>query len=323
MGGRWFHIAVVISWLLSMSWLFVEKLAPTFRGGVQPVFDAYGTESDPSPEPVGWRLKWDDEEIGWAMIRSARRPDDTVVVRSVVQFEDLPVDRLILQLLGTIGPMVRQSIIGQEDLRLDFSVVTNTEFAADGEVRRFQSSIHSGAVRDLMRVEGTVDGSRMEVVVYGRTSPGHKAEGPREIYRQKVELPSRAMIGDSFSLQSRLANLRVGQRWTFPVYRPFPPGSQPEIIEAHVARNSSMHYEGGNVPVLQVVFRRGAGSGISAAQEPTGCMWVDHDGTVLQQEVRLVNVSLRFRRTPGSSYDEEVQQIDPGWNDVTAEAPED
>ena len=42
------------------------------------------------------------------------------------EFDDLPVDRLIMQMLGTIGPLVRQSMIGQEDLRLDFSVVTST-----------------------------------------------------------------------------------------------------------------------------------------------------------------------------------------------------
>lgn len=319
MGGRWFHIAVLISWLLSMSWLVVEKVAPTFRGGMQPAFDAYGTESDASPEAVGWRLKWDDREIGWAVIRSARRPDDTVVVRSVVHFEDLPVDRLITQLLGTIGPMVRQSISVQEDLRLDFSVVTNTEFV-DGEVQRFRSSIHSGQLRDLLRIEGALRGGQMEVVVYGRTSPSQDAAGPREIYRHHVELPPRAMVGDSFSLQSRLTNLRVGQRWTFPVYRPFPPGSQAEIMEAHVSRRVSMHYEDGNVPVLQVVFRRGAGSGISAAQEPTGCMWVDDEGTVLQQEVRLANVSLRFRRAPGSDYEEELELIDPAWDQLDAVA---
>ncbi len=322
MGGRWFHIAVLISWLLSMTWLFVEKVVPTFRGGVRPAFDGYGAESDPSPEPVGWRLKWDDEEIGWAVIRSIRQPDDGVVMRTIVQLENLPLDSRIMHLLGAIGPVFPQSDTVEGDLRLDFSVVTSTELSADGEVQRFESSIHIGRLRDLMRVEGMVDGRRMEVVIYRRWTSAQGDDEPQEFSRHEVNLPANALIGDVFSPQPRLANLHVGQRWTFPIYRPFPLAFQTEIIEAHVEREMNMFYEDQVVPVRQVVFRREAGSGISAAQEPTGCMWVDYDGTVLHQEVRLANVRLRFRRAPGGQFHERARRLDPGWDNLGVEPQE-
>ena len=74
-----------------------------------------------------------------------------------------------------------------------------------------------------------------------------------------------------------------------------------------------MSYAGQETRVFQVVYRREAGSGISAAQEPVGRMWVRRDGTVLKQEVRVANLRLTFHRSPAGQFRERAAQLDPGW----------
>jgi hypothetical protein len=316
MGGRWFHIAVMISWLLAMGWLVTEKVLPTFRNGEGPACDAYIAEQERTAEPACWRLEWDDEEVGWAVIRSVRSENDMVRVRSLVQFESLPVDRLFVKLMGSLGPVVRQAVVGRGDLRLDLTVITTMEFAAGGGLRVFESCIQSGPSQQFMRVEGTVVEGRMFLKVYG---PAEDIPGvehlPREPYQYEIDLPPKALVSDSFSPQPRLANLRVGQRWTAPVYRPFPPGRPAEIIEAYVERQTRIVYAGEETAVLRVVFRREAGSGISADQEPIGRMWVRADGTVLRQELRVANLRLTFQRVPGNPFQGQVLLLDPAWDD--------
>ncbi len=315
MGGRWFHIAVLIAWLVSMSWLFVEKLLPTFRGGRRPAYDAYLAETEEAPQPVGWRLEWDDADIGWALMQSERGADGTVEVRSLVQFESLPVDRIVTELLGTMGPLIRRSVLGPGDLRLDLTVNTSMGFAADGALHSFETGIHSGSVRNLLRVAGTVADGTLQVVVYGYLeTDDHDTPQLTELYRQDVALPADALVSDTFSPQPRLVDLHVGQRWTFPMYRPFPPGRPTEIIEARVERETGLLYAGSSTPVYLVVYRREAGSGISAAQEPTGRMWVRRDGTVLKQEVRVANLHLTFHRSPVGHFRERAAALDPTWD---------
>ena len=177
MGGRWFHIAVLVAWLLSMSWLFVDKVLPPFRAGQRPAYDAYLAESEDAAEPAGWRVEWDNQEIGWAVMRSERVADGTVAVRSMVRFEALPVDRIVTELLGSLGPSVRWAVLGQGDLRLDLAVVTRMSFEADGGLRSFESRVHSGSLRNLMRVAGKVTDGQLQLIVYGHSESAGPGEG--------------------------------------------------------------------------------------------------------------------------------------------------
>jgi hypothetical protein len=224
------------------------------------------------------------------------------------------VDRLVTELLGSLGPVVRHALLGRGELWLDVAVVTTTDFAPDGNLQSFVSRVHTGEIRDLMRVAGTVDDRRLDITVFGMsdTSSGQPAT-LRELYRKEVVLPPNVMVSNTFSPQPRLADLRVGQRWTFPVYRPFPPGSAAEIMEAQVEADATLDYLGEPTRALLVVYRREAGSGISAAQEPTGRMWVRGDGTVLRQELRVANLQLTFDRTPEIQYRPKALRLDPDW----------
>jgi hypothetical protein len=218
--------------------------------------------------------------------------------------------------MGSLGPVVRQAVIGRGDLRLDLTVITTMEFDAGGQLRSFQSRIQSDPSTEFMRVEGTVVERRMRLLVFGPAEDLPDADNvPREPYRYEIDLPPKALVSDSLSPQPRLSNLRMGQRWTTPVYRPFPPGRPAEIIEAYVEHETSIIYADEETPVLRVVFRREAGSGISAAQEPIGRMWVRADGEVLRQEIRVANLHLTFHRVPGNPYQGRISRLDPVWND--------
>jgi hypothetical protein len=150
--------------------------------------------------------------------------------------------------------------------------------------------------------------------VYGATAPDNAGTLLlTELYRKQVDLPPDALVSDAFSPQPRMSDLRLGQRWTFPRYRPFPPGSPTEIIEAEVERETSIYYDEQEIPVWLVIYRREAGSGISADQEPVGRMWVGRDGNVLKQEVRVANLGLIFLRSPAGQFRERAAELDPGW----------
>ena len=83
-----------------------------------------------------------------------------------------------------------------------------------------------------------------------------------------------------------------------PVYRPFPPNSPLQIVQAKVERNEVYVWNNQSLRAFQVVYRDDAGSGITLAREPIGKMWVREDGEVLQQDARLANMHFRCIRLP-------------------------
>jgi hypothetical protein len=117
-------------------------------------------------------------------------------------------------------------------------------------------------------------------------------------FRDEIDIASEAMLSGALSPQDRLTQLHVGQTWTMPVYRPFPPNSPVQMVQATVERNEIFVWNNHSLRAFQVVYRDDAGSGITIAREPIGKMWVREDGVVLQQEARIANMHFRFVRLP-------------------------
>jgi hypothetical protein len=129
--------------------------------------------------------------------------------------------------------------------------------------------------------------------------------------RQELELPPDALVSDAFTPRSELKKLHVGQSWTIPVYRPFPPNSPLEIVAVHVEGHEGIIWEGKDVETLRVVYRTDAGSGIRASRDPVGREWVRRDGTVLRQEIGMSGLQLRFERLPPDNLDTRKNLLDP------------
>ena len=120
-----------------------------------------------------------------------------------------------------------------------------------------------------------------------------------------------------------LKDLHVGQSWTIPVYRAFPPNSPVQIVEAKVERHDIIFWEGSDIETMLVVYRMDAGSGLRATSQATAREWVRPDGTVLRQELVFSGLTLRFERQMRRPTDTNEALLDDAlhpryWKDVLA-----
>jgi hypothetical protein len=297
MTNRYLLIAVFACWMASMSWLFVEKILPTLSGGDRPDFDAVLPSEDQPPRPVCWEIQFNGQPIGHASSLAVREADNAGRIESTVQFERLPLSDIISELLGSVGALVKPLWGGSDNLHVKMTVDSRMEIAPGGNLQSFITNVRLADLDTVViQVRGEVDGHKLDVAVY---TPAEDATGPDSMrlrYRDAIDLPREALVGGALSPQSQLANLEVGQTWTFPVYRPFPPNSPLQMVEARVERHDVFVWNGQSLKAYQVVFRDDAGSGISIGREPIGKLWVRDDGEVLEQETRLANLTFRFVR---------------------------
>jgi hypothetical protein len=139
---------------------------------------------------------------------------------------------------------------------------------------------------------------------------GVGADGGETFFRQQLELPPNLLVRDAFTPRGELTDLRLGQTWTIPVYRPFPPNSPVQIVEARVERHEIIIWNGDDVETKLLVYRSDAGSGIHATREPIGREWIRADGTVLRQEIALSGLKLLFERLPDEALEPRRQLMD-------------
>ena len=291
---RWYIAAVIVCWLASMSWLLVEKILPTLRAGDRPQYSEVLPAPAAAPRHVCWEIQYGGEVIGHARSLSVRESDGAGRMESSVQFDNLPLGEIMSELLGAIGPLIKPLWGADEDIRIQMTIDSETNISADGALDTFTTDVRMADLPTVIRVEGEVLGGKLHIAVFTADETGEM----RVRYRDDIELANQSMVSGSFSPQDRLADLRVGQSWTMPVYRPFPPNSPVQMLQATVERNEIFVWNEHSLRAFQVVYRDDAGSGITIAREPVAKMWVREDGVVLQQEARIANMHFRFVRLP-------------------------
>ena len=300
MTNRWFNAGVLVFWLAAMSWLLTQKVLPPMLAGEPPDYDAALPVGEivTVPPPVCWRLNWDGRVIGTAASQPVAT-EDGAELRSVIHFTRLPVHNLLGQLLGPMAPLVSSSL-GDEDFTPNMDVATRMRFDSERRLQNFQTVLDLPGAPHFIDLDGKVDdlGTLMLVATarFGTPMPGQPP--PLVRHRHTVDLPRDALVGDSLSPRSELRNLHVGQQWTIPTYRPFPPNSPVQILLAKVEKSDFIEWNGDVVETYVVVYQDEAGSGIGSARAPIGRTWVQPDGTVLRQEVMLSNLRFTFDRLP-------------------------
>ena len=120
---------------------------------------------------------------------------------------------------------------------------------------------------------------------------------------REIDLPADTLVSDSLTPRAELRNLSLGQTWTFPVYRAFPPNSPVQIVQGQVEQHEIIFWDSRDVETMLVVYRAAGGPGLNFSDGPLGKEWVRRDGVVLQQEVSFSGLSLRFERLPASATD--------------------
>lgn len=283
MQSRWFNTTVVILWLATMSWLVKAKVLPPLLVGDPPSYSKIVAAQKQSP-PVGWRVRFNNQQIGWALSDTKAQPSGLTDIHGRVHFDTLPLEEMMPGWLRAISPLIARPIGPmQMDAR---SILTIDPL---GRLVRFNSKVRVDPMNEVICVRGTVDGRKLDLLVRTRT-----ASFPTEAL-----LPSDALLSDALSPQAQLPGLRIGQTWTVPVYSPLWPAKNPlEIVHATVEEMEPIFWNGSMENAWVVVYRNDPSNTSTESQTPRGKLWVHSNGTVLKQQITLFDSTITFYRLP-------------------------
>ncbi len=299
MTNRAFNMIVVLFWLATMTWLVSVKVLPPMRVGEPPDYASIIDESIERP-PVCWSIHLQDRPIGWAASKVVLRRDGVSEVTSRVYLGDLPWEDLApTWLAGVLKPVF-------DDLGpLDIDKRSRLVIDPLGRPVDFDSRVRVANLPDAIRVKGQIEGSTLSLEV----------KSGELVYKRDCYLPPGALLTDELSPQGLMPRLRVGQRWTVPLYSPLRAANNPiEILEAVVDREDTIRWAGKVHPCRVIIYRSDAGSGLM--DRTRGRVWVRNDGLVLQQEVSVLKSDLRFVRLSDERAEPIYRALGEEWNRI-------
>jgi hypothetical protein len=153
MAGRLYTLSVLGLWLASMSWLVVEKVLPPLMGGDPPDYDAVLATAERPPDC--WKIIWKDETIGFAGSKVVSHDDGGRELRSLVQFEQVPLDSMMSELLGMWATVVRP-LLGGPAYRLDAQISTQVWFDQENRLEGIDTVLNLADMPELMTIRGHV-----------------------------------------------------------------------------------------------------------------------------------------------------------------------
>ena len=293
MGSRWYSVAVVLLWLVSMGWLLTEKVLPPLLIGEPPNYATIVNGGRAVVPPAGWRILLNGERLGWAVSTIAKQPNETTEIRSLTHFNRLPIEQFIPKWLR---PMVQggDPALGKLVMEAESSMLID----ALGRLVDFDSAIRVNGQASLVRLRGAIDGPKLKLTAHF---------GDRS-YDGEIPLKPDAALADSFAPQMQLPGLRLGQTWTVSSYSPMNVLSNPvgfvqsqsplEILHARVEELTSIVWNGHSEQVWLLVYRTEAGWGPGHDKNVRNRLWVRRDGVILKQEVVVGDFTVTFARMP-------------------------
>jgi len=291
MGQRWFIVAVTVMWMTSMGWLVSTKLWPLLWAGAPPsnltVYTQQSAANGQELPPVGWTMSWGSKPLGWAVSSSTVNSEGFTTIQSHAHFDRIPFEELL-----PIPFQPLMSKFGSNREKITMEAESRLIMDANGHLNRMSFIITMAELQKPIRVEGHVKNNKFVVTLFPGTGDRFS----------RWELPADAVIGNDLTPLVRLPDLYLDQTWNVRVYNHFGIGtnSRLEMVQAKVERSDMLHWEETDRPVWLVVMRRDAGSLLGHIRPMRGKMWVDYDGTVLQQESYLNNSRLTFTRVKDS-----------------------
>lgn len=282
--SRWFNVVVGLFWLTTMGWLVSAKVVPSLLVGDPPSYRTMfaGSEKPDHEATVGWNIFWDDSPVGEAASTSRRNTDGVLQIESRVDLRRVPLDKLSPFRLGALVGMLQG--VPRE---IDMSVETIMEIDPLGRLGSFESLLKIGTLAEAVRLRGVVEDNEM---LLNLNSGGFH-------YATRTYLAPDSVVNDSMSPHANLPNLRLGQRWTVPVYSPFHPPNRPmEVLHAVVDRREPIVWDGRLVNAWLVLYRNDERAHRADEASPRGRVWVHPDGRVLRQDAEMMNGWLRFER---------------------------
>jgi hypothetical protein len=283
MANRVFVLAVIVLWLGSMTWLFTDRILPTFQGGQPPALETFE-----NGEAIAWSVEWAGEEVGYAA--SVRVPGvaGSVELHNRISLDDMPI-------IDLAPAWMRMAVPTLGDM--SFDVISRIEFDSLSNFSSFESRVVLNDMPSVLRLSGRVKDSYLRLNVMSGQLP----------YEAVVYMPDSKSLNEALFPGAKLQYMYVGREWQEEVYSPFRATSDPvELVHAEVVSEESIEHEGSNQRVLRIEYHGMIGSGISDKARLQAVSWVEPvSGRVLRRDVYLGSSKLRFNRLS----DEEAVRI--------------
>jgi hypothetical protein len=280
MFSRTYTISVCLLWLTAMSWLMLEKVVPSLRIGEPPSYQTI-LEAQNRDRLVGWKLAYNERNLGWALSETKPQDNGIIEIRSRVHFENLPLSNVMHNWLRSISPSVDRSI---EKLQMDSK--NSLIFDPLGKLVRFDSTIRTDSIGEAVHIRGIIEGSKLKVNVDSNFFSKETT----------IDMPQNAILDDALSPQTHLPNLCEGQTWTAPSFSPFNSSGKMEILIATVESREPFTWNDEDIQTWCVVYRSDPGMGVSNSEKDRAKLWVGMDGKVLKQRILILDSYMTFTR---------------------------
>jgi hypothetical protein len=273
MGNRIFVGVVVVLWAGSMSWLMVARILPPFFHGEPPRHGALVRD-----EPTCWEIQFGGKTVGHAVSQAVPGALGTTEMHSRVLLKDIEVKELAPQWMGSLVRVLGEVSL---DIRSAFTLDTLKNLSS------FTTKVRINDLPLVMRVTGKVDGPELKL----RIQTGEVT------HDFSYPVPSTAMLTSELIPDPKLLQIYVGRKWQQELYSPFrPPGNSLEIMQAEVVEEVEIEHRGERVRSRKIEYRSLSAAGVAADNNRRAVVWVADDGTVLRQDVYLMDAKLRFER---------------------------
>jgi hypothetical protein len=273
MGNRIFVGVVVMLWMATMSWLMVARILPPFFNGEPPGHGALLRD-----EPVCWDIEHGGERIGHAVSKAVPGAMGTTEIHSRVRLDSLEIRKLAPQWMSMI-------VRGIGTISLD----TRSRIVIDSldNLTSFETRVRLNDLPLVMKVSGRVDGPDLLLkITSGEVT--HTARYP---------VPKESLLASELIPEPKLLQVYVGRKWQQEVYSPFrPPRDSLEVLQAEVVEECWFERHGERTRAKKIEFRAMSPAGVATDNTLRAVVWVGDDGTVLRQDLHLMDTKLRFER---------------------------
>ncbi|MCI0333095.1 MAG: hypothetical protein L0228_07720 [Planctomycetes bacterium] len=273
MGNRIFVGVVVLLWMGSMSWLMVARILPPFFNGEPPGHGVLLRN-----EPVCWDIEYDGQLVGHAVSKAVPGALGTTEIHSRVLLEGLEVRKLAPQWMSTL---VRG--LGQISLDMRTRIVLDSL----NSLSSFETRVRLNDLPLVMKVTGRVDGPDLLL----------KVKSGDVTHTVRYPVPHNSLLASELIPQPKLLQVYVGRKWQQEVYSPFrPPSDSLEVLQAEVVEERWFDRRGERTRARKIEYRAMSPAGVAADNTLRAVVWVGDDGTVLRQDLHLMETKLRFER---------------------------
>jgi hypothetical protein len=202
----------------------------------------------------------------------------TTEIHSRLTLKNIEIKQLAPQWMGSL---VR--VLG------DVSLDIRSAFVLDSlkNLSSFSTKVRINDLPLVMRVTGKVDGAELRLRIQSGDVT-HEVSYP---------VPTSSLLTSELVPDPKLLQIYVGRKWQQEVYSPFrPPGNALEIMQAEVVEERVIDHRGENVRARKIEYRSLSAAGVAADNNRRAAIWVADDGTVLRQDIFLMDAKLRFER---------------------------